>query len=191
MQHGDEGDGVKERVLNSILTKRRALYSDDELYRYLLEVIWDDSLSAMMVIGLNPSTATEVANDPTLERCERFARAWGYGSLLMTNLFAARSTDPAMMKTWIDPVGPENTLGFLRECADRSQLVLAAWGTHGSWKGRDAEVVRALPKLDCLKITSGGHPGHPLYLPKTLTPFPFNYGKQIGATRPGGEAQQR
>jgi hypothetical protein len=55
-----------------------AVYSDCERYRYLLTRVWGSGPKALFVM-LNPSTATEVQNDPTVERCERRARAglWG------------------------------------------------------------------------------------------------------------------
>ncbi len=160
----------------SMFVKRRALYSDSPLYRYLLEIIWDSRAGAAMFIGLNPSTATEFQNDPTLERCERFAKSWRCGGLLMTNLFAARETEPRRMKEWADPVGPENTIEFLKAQAARAVYVVAAWGNDGSWRGRDREVLNAM-KLDCLRVSKTGAPCHPLYLPRALRPLPFNYQK--------------
>jgi hypothetical protein len=52
-----------------------AVYSDCERYRYLLTRVWEPGRKALFVM-LNPSTATEVQNDPTVERCERRARPW-------------------------------------------------------------------------------------------------------------------
>ena len=63
-----KGDAVSE-----------AVYSDCERYRYLLTRVWGPGPKALFVM-LNPSTATEVQNDPTVERCERRARALGYGA---------------------------------------------------------------------------------------------------------------
>ena len=70
-----------------------------------------------MVIGLNPSTADEVTDDPTVRRCINYAKAWGYAGLCMTNLFAYRATDPVVMKAVAEPIGPDNDR-YLAECAN-------------------------------------------------------------------------
>lgn len=144
-------------------------------YRYTLWRKWAQGGTAMFV-GLNPSTADATLDDPTIRRCIGFARAWGYGSLCMLNLFAYRATQPADMLAQTDPVGPENDDWLLRMTA-QADVVVAAWGTHGAFKNRD-EHVRSLlgGNLSYLKLTSGGHPGHPLYLPASLCPTPWARG---------------
>lgn len=123
-----------------------------------------------MFIGLNPSTADETLDDPTIRRCIAFAKAWGYGGLCMANLFAFRATDPAVMKAHPAPIGPENDMKLTMLAVDAG-IVIAAWGAHGTHLGRGERVKHALAaKLHYLRLTKDGHPGHPLYLPKTLTP---------------------
>lgn len=122
-----------------------------------------------MFIGLNPSTADEKLNDPTIRRCIAFAQSWGFGSLCMTNLFAYRATQPTDMLAQDDPVGPEND-EYLRALASVSSVVVAAWGTHGTHYGRNNTVRSMLPRLHYLRLTKEGHPGHPLYLPAKLKP---------------------
>ncbi|OZA02269.1 MAG: hypothetical protein B7Y02_16985, partial [Rhodobacterales bacterium 17-64-5] len=82
-----------------------AVYSECERYRYLLARVWGPGAKVMFVM-LNPSTATEVQNDPTVERCERRARVLGFGAFCVTNIFAYRATDPKVMRAVADPVGP-------------------------------------------------------------------------------------
>ena len=125
-----------------------------------------------MFIGLNPSTADEVEDDPTIRRCVAFAKSWGYGALCMTNLFAFRATEPSDMIASIDPVGQDNDM-YLTTMALDAGIVVAAWGTNGAHLGRDKEVRGLVPNLHCLRRTLAGHPGHPLYLPGDLTPIPF------------------
>ncbi len=72
-----------------------AIFSDCWKYRYTLVRNWDSSLQRLAIIGLNPSTADAVKDDPTIRRCKHFAQAHGYGSFVMLNLFALRSTDPS------------------------------------------------------------------------------------------------
>lgn len=125
-----------------------------------------------MFVGLNPSTADEVEDDPTIRRCIQYAKDWGYGALCMTNIFAFRHTDPVVMKAQGDPVGPENDTALLHLAKDPG-VVVAAWGNHGSHLGRGKHVTEMLANLTCLRRTKKGHPGHPLYLPKFLTPIPY------------------
>jgi hypothetical protein len=160
-----------------------AWFSDDERYRYALLRTLDYDLfdgayrdETVNFIMLNPSTATAGVDDPTIRRCIGYARAWGFGSLMVTNLFAYRATDPKDLKRATDPVGPEND-EYIRKTAQGSQLVVAAWGSHGVHQGRDAAVRRLFEEMGvplmCLTTTKAGHPGHPLYLRADLRPIHF------------------
>ncbi|WP_068296109.1 DUF1643 domain-containing protein [Pararhodobacter sp. CCB-MM2] len=144
-----------------------AVYSPCEAFRYTLTRTWDPAGRKVLFVMLNPSTATEVQNDPTVERCERRARALGYGSFRVCNIFAYRATDPKVMRAQTDPVGPANDAAILAG-ADWADTVVCAWGTHGAHKGRGAEVeslLRATGKpLYHLGISKEGHPKHPLYI---------------------------
>lgn len=155
-------------------------FSPCRKYRYTLWRHWEGGDGYAMFIGLNPSTADEVQDDPTVRRCINFAKDWGYSALCMTNIFAFRATDPGDMKAVEDPVGTDNDLSLLY-IADHASVVVAAWGVHGVHSNRENEVKRLLGnKLMCLKLTKDGHPAHPLYLPKTLTPIPFEiFDKQV------------
>lgn len=146
-----------------------AVFSEDRKYRYLLIRQWDDDKPFMGLIALNPSTADETNDDPTIRRCIGFAKSAGYGALFMGNIFAFRSTDPKKLLSVRDPVGPENNQ-WLKYISDESEIVVAAWGTHGKLRGRGEEVKNSLDKLYVLGLTKGGFPKHPLYLPKTLKP---------------------
>lgn len=148
--------------------QRTAHLSPCRRYRYALWRRWGDGPHAMFV-GLNPSTADETADDPTIRRCIAYARAWGYGALCMANLFAYRATQPADMLAQDDPVGPDND-AYLRRLAAEAGVVVAAWGTHGTHGGRHRAVLDMLPGLHYLRLTKDGHPGHPLYLPASLRP---------------------
>lgn len=145
----------------------RAVYSDCGAYRYLLEREWDAGLRRLALVMLNPSTATETANDPTIERCERRARMLGYGTFRVVNLFAFRATRPADLRMAAAPVGPGNDAA-IRQAAVWADAVLCAWGAHGGHQGR-ADAVAAMLR-DCgrpllhLGLTAGGAPRHPLYV---------------------------
>ncbi len=153
-----------------------AIYSDCERYRYALTRIWDPSGGRVLFVMLNPSTATEVQNDPTVERCERRARALGFGSFRVTNIFAWRDTDPKKMRAAADPIGPENDAAIL-EGSQWADTIVAAWGTHGAHLDRGAAVARLLQgtgkQLFHLGLTQAGHPKHPLYIAYTQQPTPW------------------
>ena len=144
-----------------------AVYSDCERYRYLLTRTWDPKGRKALFIMLNPSTATEVQNDPTVERCERRARTLGFGGFRVTNIFAWRATDPRDMRAAGDPIGPENDAAILQSCPWADQ-VICAWGTHGAHLDRGAAVEALLraTKLPLfhLGLSKAGYPKPPLYI---------------------------
>ena len=107
-----------------------AVYSDCERYRYALTRVWEPQGRRLSFVMLNPSTATEVQNDPTVERCERRARALGFGGFRVTNIFAWRDTDPRKMRAALDPIGPDNDAAILEACQWGDQ-VIAAWAPMG------------------------------------------------------------
>ena len=150
-----------------------ALYSPCEGYRYALSRCWDADGRRVMFVMLNPSTATELANDPTVERCERRARRLGYGAFRVTNIFAWRATDPRDLKAAPEPVGAQNDAALL-EGAAWADAIIAAWGVHGAHRGRGLEVAEMLARcgtpLFHLGLSKEGHPRHPLYLPYSALP---------------------
>ena len=155
-------------------------FSPCRTWRYTLWRRWKDGGKIVAFLCLNPSTADEVQNDPTIRRCIRFAQDWGYDGLCMTNIFAFRATDPKDMKAALDPVGPDNDM-WLKKIVDEALLVVAAWGTHGNFKGRDADVTKILysammrngKDIRCLGLTKRGSPKHPLYLRKDSELIPL------------------
>ncbi len=125
-----------------------------------------------MFVGLNPSTADETSDDPTLTRCIKYAKSWGYGGVCMANLFAFRATEPADMKVSDDPMGIENNK-WLKKLAKDAALVVAAWGNDGSYLERSEQVKEFLPNLYCLKLNKSGEPAHPLYQSADIKPVPI------------------
>lgn len=159
---------------DTLLSKSTAIYSDCERYRYALTRVWDEAGKKVLFVMLNPSTATEVQNDPTVERCERRARALGFGAFRVTNIFAWRDTDPRNMRAADEPIGFENDAAILAgvEWAD---CVVAAWGTHGAHLDRGAAVTAVLRQtgraVHSLGLTKDGHPKHPLYISYSQQPI--------------------
>lgn len=147
-------------------------YSDCMAYRYALTRVWGTGAKALFVM-LNPSTATEVQNDPTVERCERRARTLGLGAFRVVNIFAFRATDPLAMRATADPVGPQNDAAILAG-VDWADQIICGWGGHGAHLGRGERVEemlrRAAQPLFHLGLTKGGQPKHPLYIGYQVQP---------------------
>lgn len=143
-----------------------AAYSPCMQYRYGLSRRWGSG-AVLLYVMLNPSTATERANDPTIERCERRARQLGFAGLGVVNLFAFRATRPQDLKRADDATGPLNDAA-IRAAALRADQVLCAWGVHGDHLGRGdqvRELLRGLGRpLLHLGLTKAGAPRHPLYV---------------------------
>lgn len=153
-----------------------AVYSPCEAYRYALTRVWDETAPRLNFVMLNPSTADERRNDPTVERCERRARTLGYGAFRVTNIFAWRATDPRDLRAAPAPIGPGNDAA-LRSGAAWADAVIAAWGAHGAHLCRGAEAAALLraegAALLHLGLTMAGHPRHPLYVSYAQRPAPW------------------
>ena len=150
-----------------LLVNKNAIFSDCRKYRYALSRTWNGKKKTILFIGLNPSTADEKIDDPTIRRCINYAQNWGYGSLLMVNLFAYRATMPTELKKVKNPIGNDNDL-HIKELIKKVDLTVAAWGNEGSLLNRDKEIKKIIPNLMCLKINKSGQPAHPLYQKKDL-----------------------
>lgn len=149
-----------------------AVLSECRRYRYVLWRTWNPELPRVLFVGLNPSTADEAADDPTVRRCVGFAKAWGFGGVIIANLFAIRSKTPKTIKLTADPVGPDND-AWLALLDRAATLTVAAWGTNGTLHGRDQQVLRVLRSAHCIDRTTAGLPRHPLYAPGRLIPQPL------------------
>lgn len=152
-----------------------AWFSSCRTWRYGLFRVWNSKKMLCMFIGLNPSTADETNNDPTVTRCIKYAERWGYGGLIMTNIFAYRSTDPNILLRVEDPIGPENMYA-LTHYARYSKLIVAAWGNWGFLKDQGRQVRQLLvdQRLHILGLNKTGEPKHPLYLKSDLQPVLWN-----------------
>lgn len=156
-----------------------AAFSPCRQYRYALWRRRSDCKVARMAafVGLNPSTADETANDPTVTRCINFAKSWGYEGMFMLNAFAFRATDPRVMKAHPSPVGPENDR-FILNITRRAGVTVLAWGVHCVHLQRAEFLLNQFREqqipVHCLGLTKDAHPKHPLYLKQDLHPIPMN-----------------
>jgi hypothetical protein len=161
-----------------------AVFSHCGTWRYMLrrEVFQSGPSLTVVFVCLNPSTADEANDDPTVRRCVGFARRWGYRRLVISNLFALRSTDPAALYEHEDPIGPEND-HWIEHAARSADLVIAAWGNHGTLRGRGravSELLYARHNVRLLGVTGRGEPRHPLYLPAYVEPVDLAQQDQSG-----------
>jgi len=148
--------------------KRKANFSRDRQYRYLLERVWDDNGKTVLFIMLNPSTADHKQDDPTIRRCMGFAQSLGFKRLIIANLFAYKATKPEDLVQAKDPVGKRN-MEYLRKAYKRSDLVITAWGNPSVIKKlKPNKQLRLINKWQthALGHCKDGHPRHPLYLRK-------------------------
>lgn len=156
-----------------------AFISECGQYRYELRRTLDESRPKVMFIMLNPSTANAEIDDPTIRRCVGFAKIWGYGGILVGNLFAYRATEPKTLLTVADPIGHEN-LNHLKVMYDESDTAICAWGNGklverlGKKFGDDYKPLSGfLGRIYYLELANDGTPKHPLYLKGDLKPVRF------------------
>lgn len=154
---------------------KQAHISECGKYRYVLRRIWNEKTKRMLFVCVNPSTADEVEDDPTVRRCIGFGAREGFGGISIVNLFAYRSTSPRDMKQAADPIGPSNNQWIQREALS-CQIVVAAWGAHGCFEGRGYAVWKLLRKgsmVFCYGVNNTLTPVHPLYIPSASPLRPY------------------
>lgn len=159
--------------------EKSAIISECEKYRYSLSRIWDNSKPLVMFIMLNPSTADADNDDPTIRRCIGYAKDWGYGGIIVCNLFAYRATNPKELLNCDNPFGDEN-IWHIRQNVDKAEMVITAWGNYPIvdklLKGLSAFrlIGFAIGRLHYLELSNTRCPKHPLYLKKSLQPKKWN-----------------
>lgn len=154
------------------MIEKSAHFSPCRTYRYTLSRIWKPERPYVCFVCLNPSTADENRNDPTVSRCIRYAERWGFGGMYMMNLFALRSTDPKLLRNVHDPIGKDNDYHLAR-ISGAAGITVAAWGYHGTYLDRASHVIKILSNPHYLALTKDGQPRHPLYLKSNLESKPF------------------
>lgn len=156
------------RVDTDLLGTSEAIFSEDDRYRYTLRRRWEGDKESVLFMMLNPSTADAMEDDPTIRRCIGFAKHWGFGGLIVWNLYALRATNPNELLAAADPVGPENDV-YLPSLLAASGYVVAAWGVNPNLacSDRDESALCRLIDVDvyCLGRWGNGQPRHPLYVP--------------------------
>jgi hypothetical protein len=150
-------------------------------YRWKLWRRWNETGPWVVFIMLNPSTADGNDDDPTIISCVGIADALGAGGIIVVNMYAWRATDREELGKVPDPVGYKNDVNIgdaVQYAKETGGQVICAWGAS-DYAAERAPYVKNLLKtvfhvpLVCLKRTKSGAPGHPLFLKRTLRPFPL------------------
>ncbi len=176
MTHHDPGGKVRLKLASDVVS--RAVFGGERHeYRYVLHRVWDAGKPTVLFVLMNPSTADTEVDDPTIAKCQRYARTWGYGAMFIGNTFAYRVTDQKQLLQIADPVGPENDRHILEMAALADLIVLAYGKPHTKLRERGAAVQAMLRNQDhtlhAFKLCLDGTPSHPLYLPGDLQPVAF------------------
>lgn len=147
--------------------------STDNKYRYCLWREWDETKPCLVWVMLNPSTADDSEDDPTIRKCIGFAERWGYGKIVVVNLFTYRATHPRDLKNAGD-LTEELNFKLIRNYNTIAMAVsykdtIFAWGAHGDkYRERIKKIEEITSNLAnsiyCLGKTKSGQPRHPLYI---------------------------
>ena len=167
--------------LATLAISSEAFFSDCKSHRYSLTRRYKRGVSAISFLMLNPSTATTKVNDPTIHRCEALALREGFSLMHIINLFSFRATDPKDMKyaheMGVDVTGGEENNKTLERVCKASDIIVCAWGNHGSFLSRSDTVMRNIipegANTRCLAINASGEPKHPLYTAKNAELIPY------------------
>jgi hypothetical protein len=167
---------LNERIENGI--EGKAIFSSDCHYRYVLTRCWDDS-AWLNIIMLNPSNGDERILETTTKGVMKRAQKWGYGGMMVANLFNLISTDPKALAKCDDPVGASGdwAIQYMLQWARRDdEPIVCAWGNHGSLLGRDKQVLKLLEghELQVLALNGNGMPRHPLHMAHNIEPKSWN-----------------
>ncbi len=162
---------------SNLFDKDGAIFSECRRYRYALFRQWNLEDPILMFIGLNPSTANEHDNDPTIRRVIKFAFDWGYGGVSMLNLFPLVSSNPSDLldfyNTPFHDLALEENNKYLERCFDKCSELVFAWGAFKQAEKRAEEVIKMFPNALCLGKNMNGSPKHPLYIPASTQPIKF------------------
>tara|TARA_E500000178_G_C16409447_1_gene482323 strand:+ start:40 stop:522 length:483 start_codon:yes stop_codon:yes gene_type:complete len=144
--------------------KKHAKISPDGKYRYNLSRIWDEEKPKILFIMLNPATADDTVDDPTIRRVINYAKDWGYGGVFVGNLYAFRSKSPKDLRNIDNPMG-ENNIQEVYSLLELVEKVIYAWGNK---KKEPSWLRERVDTPYCIDVGINGIPKHPLRLKLTL-----------------------
>ncbi len=143
-----------------------AVFDTARVYRFVLWRFWSGE-PRVLFVGLNPSTANELEDDPTIKRCMGFAQKWGYGGMYFCNIYAYVSTDPRSLSA--EGALAAANIPAIKMAAALSVFTIAAWGDGVGLVKNGLLVAEHVTEIIapawCFGLTQKGNPKHPLYLP--------------------------
>lgn len=156
---------------------KSAIFSKDRSQRFALTRVWDTEKPMVACIGLNPSTANEVNDDPTIRYLLKVLPLHGYGGLTMLNLFSLVSSDPSRLLTeYSNQRANEIVRGeTIAGCKD----VVFCWVNFKEAGLYSIKVISKFENALCFGITKAGNPMHPMSFvrrgihPSNVTLSPF------------------
>lgn len=149
-----------------------AILSDCRRYRYRLDRELESATGKTIAFfGINPSTADERTDDPTLRKMMGFASRNGASSVVVGNVFAFRTPHVHELELMNDPVGPDNQ-EFHKQIIQDADVLVPCWGGRSkvpaSLHRHFDELLSLLngagKPVHCLGLTVNGDPKHPLFL---------------------------
>ena len=165
---------------------KTAVISRCEKYRYKLTRTWDDDKKKVLFVMLNPSTANHIENDLTTIRCINFAEKWGYGGIMIGNIYPFRAKRPKDLRKWLNEgsdyafwkSGDDNR-NHVEEMAREADMIVCAWGCN--YKEGTPDWVEEIDNLHCLELCDDGlTPKHPLgNLSKDLLPKQYKLNTNV------------
>jgi len=180
--HGEHDPGGKIRIrVRPDIASAAEFGGEGRCYRYKLRRQWAVGSCALFCL-MNPSTASETVDDPTVAKCGRLARRWGHGGLWIANACADRATDRMLLLTVDDPVGPRNHAAILEMAAEAGMVVVAHGRLPGALQRHADAMCRLLldagHRLHVLRLAGDGVPMHPLargkaHIPESIQPVPW------------------
>jgi hypothetical protein len=144
--------------------KKSAIISDCSTYRYELHREWDKKKGKVLFIMLNPSTADSNEDDLTTIRCMNFAKRWGYGGLMIGNIYPFRAKRPKDLRAW-KIFGErysvyKTNVAHVQDMMSQCDLTVCAWGCNHKGIPHMLEYTSGLHYLEL--CDDGLTPKHPL-----------------------------
>jgi len=150
-----------------------AHFSEDGKHRFYLTRVWDAFKDTVLFIGLNPSTANERNDDPTIKSCIRLTKNLGYGGFTMCNLFTYITASPKVLMQNSDDANRPMSFITMSDSIAATQKQICAWGNFKIADGRAKVVFNMIKNPYCFGINKSGTPKHPLYLKSNSQLIPF------------------
>lgn len=179
--------------MSDLLMKRRVVFSECGLFRYLLEHDFGGTGPVISLGMVNPSLANGEKNDPTMTKVDGFATRLGASKVTVWNPFARIAKDIRDLRHVADPIGPEND-AYIAKAIEGADIHIVAWGPlsklpkplRGRWRSVVDVLLKAGAKPMCWGTALDGHPRHPLMLAYATPLVPWTP-PTLTTTGTGGE----